>query len=626
MSSPSQAGQLPRLSKYEIVEELGHGGMATVYRARDLRLGREVAIKIIHKHLRESTEVARRFEAEARAVAKLRHPNIVEVYDVSGPEEPEQYIVVELLRGTTLRRILAGQRNMPPEVAAAIGIELGSALAHAHSAGVIHRDLKPENVLIETDGDVRIKLADFGIAKVLDAQGVTSTGQVLGSPAHMAPEQIEGGEVDGRADVFGLGVLLYECMVGHLPFEGSNPAQVLRRVLEGSFAAADRERPLVGARWGRILARALAKDAADRYASADLLVAALRDELSSLKMSDPRVELRTFFADEQAYIGAQPERLFPVLVARAEQARRGGKHHEAAADLNRALAYRPQDPTLLRLIGRLGRRRVFRWVALAAAGSLAAAFAVTAVGLAVKRGVAAKASVVRVVPAAEVAIGVAPSLERGVPGQAAATRAVVAAPAGASAPASSGAALTGSPSSSASLGAPGSSAAGRPKHVVAPGPPALPALRDVSFEVLPKGALVSIDGEEPEQLFTKVKKLTVGVHTFEAHVKDSKCCEPLHRVEEIKADDGSLVPQQVSLSLEYRDAAVWAPAAPPGAELRCPMLDVAGPAGQKFSIHMLRLVEQDIACNLRVPGGRSQLSSVTVRAGELAEVPWSAAK
>ena len=132
-------------------------------------------------------------------------------------------------------------------------------------------------------------------------QGVTSTGQVLGSPAHMAPEQIEGGEVDARADVFGLGVLLYECMVGHLPFEGKNPAQVLRRVLEGSFAAPDREMPSVGGRWSKILSRALAKDAADRYPSANDMLAALRQELDAVGFDDPEEELRAFFADPEGY-------------------------------------------------------------------------------------------------------------------------------------------------------------------------------------------------------------------------------------------------------------------------------------------------------------------------------------
>src|SRR4029077_8292094 len=132
------------------------------------------------------------------------------------------------------------------------------------------------------DERVVIKITDFGIAKILDAQGVTSTGQVLGSPAHMAPEQIEGGEVDARTDVFALGVLMYECLVGHLPFEGKNPAQVLRRVLEGSYAAADRERATVGGRWSRIVARALARDPGERTGSAAQLGEEIRAELEIL--------------------------------------------------------------------------------------------------------------------------------------------------------------------------------------------------------------------------------------------------------------------------------------------------------------------------------------------------------
>jgi len=254
--------------------------MATVYRARDRRLAREVAVKIIHRHLRENQEVARRFVSEARAVAKLRHPNIVEVYDVSDAGDDERYLVVELVRGTTLRKLIASHEYLPPEIAAIIGVEIAAAVDHAHGLGVIHRDIKPENVLVATpvpggaderasDSDVPlIKITDFGIAKLLDAQGVTSTGQVLGSPAHMAPEQIEGGDVSARADVFGLGVLLYEALVGRLPFDGKNPAQVLRRVLEGTFTPPDKARPTVGARLSAIVSKALAHDVADRYASA----------------------------------------------------------------------------------------------------------------------------------------------------------------------------------------------------------------------------------------------------------------------------------------------------------------------------------------------------------------------
>src|SRR6185295_4663366 len=207
---------------------------------------------------------------------------------------------------------------------------------------------------------VRVKLTDFGIAKLLDAQGVTSTGQVLGSPAHMAPEQIEGGDVNARADVFGLGVLLYECMVGHLPFEGKNPAQVLRRVLEGAYAPADRERPSVGSKWAKILAKALAKEAADRFASADDLILALEAELQSLGFGDSAAELHAFFADPDGYRGAHKSRVVGALTRRGEQARKAGDRHGAAADFNRAVAYAPQDAQLLRLVSRLQRGRTTR--------------------------------------------------------------------------------------------------------------------------------------------------------------------------------------------------------------------------------------------------------------------------
>jgi len=610
MSSLTQAGHLPQLAKYEIVEEVGHGGMATVYRARDRRLDRDVAVKIIHKHLRESPEVAARFEAEARAVAKLRHPNIVEVYDVSERDDPEKYLVQELLRGTTLRRILTEVPEMPPEVAAAIGVELGSALAHAHAAGVIHRDLKPENVLIEIDREVRIKLTDFGIAKVLDAQGVTSTGQVLGSPAHMAPEQIEGGEVDARADVFGLGVLLYECMVGHLPFEGKNPAQVLRRVLDGSFAPADRERPAVGARWAAILGRALAKEAEHRYPSADALVAALREELAGLKIVEPVTELSAFFADREGYSKEHGDRLVPILIQRGEQARRAGSLRDAAADYNRALAYRPQDPALLRLIGRLGRRRLAR----RAVGAVAVGLGVAVTGMAVAAGLAARRHAPPPVRPAQATIPSVPAQPALVPAAASENPAI-------------GSIVLPAPAATGNLAGHLRQVERRPQHLAPPAPsaqaPGAAAQRDVKFEVMPKGALVSIDGAAAEELFMKVKRLNVGVHVFEAHVPDSKCCEPVRREEEIKSDDGAGTAQQVSLSLRFRDALVSAPDAPAGAQLSCPILGISGPASGKFPVHMSTF-EQDISCTLDVRGALSQRSSVTLRAGELITVNWSA--
>jgi serine/threonine protein kinase len=380
VEAAARSERLPRLVKYDVLEEIGHGGMATVYRARDRRLGREVAVKVIHPHLRDSSEVVSRFNAEARAVAKLRHPNIVEIFDVSEADEPEQYLVAELVRGTTLRKLLQKHGALPPEVAAAIALEILGALAHAHASGVVHRDIKPENVLIEqpmaaVDGcghelpdeagerraddqrRVVVKLTDFGIAKLLDAQGVTSTGQVLGSPAHMAPEQIEGGDVDGRADVFGTGVLLYESMVGHLPFEGNNPAQVLRRVLDGVYPEAYAERPTVGARWSKVLDRALARLPADRFDDANTMRDGIAAELERLGVASSRRELETWLDEPDVYAGAHGPRMIDKLCALADAARKRGEVLSAASDYNRALAHAPHDPRLLRIVAGMNRAR-----------------------------------------------------------------------------------------------------------------------------------------------------------------------------------------------------------------------------------------------------------------------------
>jgi serine/threonine-protein kinase len=337
----------------------------------DKRLGREVAVKLIHPHLRDSREVVARFNTEAKAVAKLHHPNIVEVFDVSEADEVDQYLVVELIRGTTLRKILQARGAMPPEVAAALALDLLGAIAQAHASGVIHRDIKPENVLIEHrpaavssegraspepgENRVVVKLTDFGIAKLLDAQGVTSTGQVLGSPAHMAPEQIEGGDVDGRADVFGLGVLLYECMVGHLPFEGNNPAQVLRRVLDGQYPEAQREKPAVGSRWSAILDRALAHLPKDRFSDAGAMRAAILAELQRVGVSSARQELEAWFDEPEAYEARFRPRMVETLCALGAEARKNHRPLDAAADWNRALANAPDDPKLLRLVAGMNR-------------------------------------------------------------------------------------------------------------------------------------------------------------------------------------------------------------------------------------------------------------------------------
>jgi eukaryotic-like serine/threonine-protein kinase len=506
-----------------VLEEIGHGGMATVYRARDRRLGREVAVKIIHRHLRENREVAQRFESEARAVAKLKHPNIVEVYDVSDAHEDERFLVVELVRGSTLRRLLAENVFLPPEIAAALGIEMAEALEHAHQLGVIHRDVKPENVLVADphinvappDRDpVDVKITDFGIAKLLDAQGVTSTGQVLGSPAHMAPEQIEGGDVTARADVFGLGVMLYEAMVGRLPFDGKNPAQVLRRVLDGQFTPADRARATIGTSYAEALSRALAHDANDRYASAAEFAAALRSELTALGIVEPRRELHAFLLDPTAYRAQHESMLITRLTERGRKAGAQGNVQLAAACYNRALAYRPDDRELIASVTRLVRRERLR------KGARRGAIAVASVAI----GVTALAGAARLVPrpqadASETLPQAAPSNLGSAAARPSATPSVTVAVSAAPSATVRRLRVGERPSPRPSAEPDSRPDEGTEPKVEGEGPGRVRILVDG-----PQSAIVRIDGSETAW-FGKIQELSAGTHSFEFVPPDDRCCK-----------------------------------------------------------------------------------------------------
>src|SRR5512134_178760 len=224
------------LGRYELLEQVGSGGMAVVYRGRDTALDREVAVKLLHPHLANSSESRARFAREARAVARLAHPGILEIYDYAGEAAVESYLVTEFVRSPTLRAFAQEVGFGFPEVGALVGRALADALVHAHSAGVIHRDLKPENVLVQPGERPVLKLADFGIARILASdERMTMTGALVGSPHHMAPEIVEGREADARSDVFSLGTLLYWLSTAKLPFAAPNPTAILRRVLEADF-------------------------------------------------------------------------------------------------------------------------------------------------------------------------------------------------------------------------------------------------------------------------------------------------------------------------------------------------------------------------------------------------------
>src|SRR4051794_41012720 len=241
--------------------------MAVVWRGWDTQLRRTVAVKVLHAHLHSREEIRKRFDREAHAVARLHHPFILDVYDFSGPQADPSYLVTEFIRGTTLRAFADEHAFDPPELALVCLLPIAEALQHAHAAGVVHRDVKPENVMVREDGVV--KLTDFGIAALLEPdEKFTVTGSILGSPAHLAPETIEGKPADPRSDLFSFGTILYWLSCGKLPFQATSPAALLRNILEGKRLDPRLVRPSVSDAQARIIARCLETDPARRYQSA----------------------------------------------------------------------------------------------------------------------------------------------------------------------------------------------------------------------------------------------------------------------------------------------------------------------------------------------------------------------
>ncbi len=259
-----------QIGKYRIIEEVGRGGMAVVFKAHDPTLDRIVALKLLHPHLSEELQAKERIQSEARAVARLQHPLIPEVYDYSGSDSEHTYIVTEFVPGVTLARFCKEHVFGLSESGLLVFHRLLIALGHAHAAGIIHRDLKPENIMITPTGE--LKLMDFGIARIIENPKMTSTGQILGSPAFMAPELVRGEEAGKPADIFALGILLYQLTVGELPFSGNNPHAVLVKIAETDYPDPEARKPDIGAPVARIIRRCLEKYPEDRPESTEDLL------------------------------------------------------------------------------------------------------------------------------------------------------------------------------------------------------------------------------------------------------------------------------------------------------------------------------------------------------------------
>jgi eukaryotic-like serine/threonine-protein kinase len=253
--------------RYEVTHLIARGGMAQVYRALDTRLGRHVALKVLFPELSVDRTFVERFRREAQAAANLSHPNIVAVYDW-GEDEGTYFIVMELITGTSLATALRAEKTMPATRAATIAAQVATALSYAHRHGVVHRDIKPGNVLITDDGQV--KVTDFGIAQAISTEeGLTMAGSVMGTAAYFSPEQAEGAVVDGRSDLYSLGVVLYEMLAGRTPFVGDSPVAVASMHVRNPPPKLRDLSPAVPEALERVTMHALAKSPDDRYQSAE---------------------------------------------------------------------------------------------------------------------------------------------------------------------------------------------------------------------------------------------------------------------------------------------------------------------------------------------------------------------
>ena len=263
------------IGHYQIIEHLGRGGMAEVYKAYQPALDRHVAVKILHPFVADDETFLARFEREARAVAALRHANIVRVYDF-GHEDSTYYMVMEYVDGQTLKQRLnkfrADGQTMSPAETTKLITQVARALQHAHRRGLIHRDIKPANILLTSRGDA--VLSDFGIARMVESTRYTMTG-IVGTPDYMSPEQGQGHEVDLRTDIYSLGIVLYECLTGRPPFTADTPLAVIFKHVQDPLPLPRGINPNISEAMERVVLKSLAKDPTDRFESAQEIAYAL---------------------------------------------------------------------------------------------------------------------------------------------------------------------------------------------------------------------------------------------------------------------------------------------------------------------------------------------------------------
>jgi serine/threonine protein kinase len=330
---------LKEIGKYVIEKELGKGGMATVYLALHKDLGRQVALKIMHPHLACEEESRRRFELEAKAVAKLEHTNVVQIYDF-GSHNDLFYIAMELVQGLDVEKLIKANGALPSEIAAVIVSGVAGGLASAHKNGIIHRDVKPANFIVKADGVV--KLSDFGIVKMDGSASMTKSDSIVGTPYYIAPEQIEGSKASASSDIYALGVSMYYMLTGKYPYKSETLPLVLAAIAKGNYMPIREALPSISTEMIAIVEKMMHKDPQKRYTDSQQIVQDLNSFLYKRQVSADPLIVVNYFADPAGFSKTLRESGIRVRFTRARSYAEKGMVLEAFQELESILQ---EDPT-----------------------------------------------------------------------------------------------------------------------------------------------------------------------------------------------------------------------------------------------------------------------------------------
>jgi eukaryotic-like serine/threonine-protein kinase len=309
---------LERIGNCEILEEIGSGGMATVYRAVQNPLGRTIAVKALKPSIAVDSQFAKRFEREAHFMATLQHENILHVHDFL-KQDGSMFIVMEYVRGIDLFDLLEKRSRLPADVAAIITLQVARALDYAHFRGIVHRDVKPANIMISRQGEV--KLMDFGIARDDTMRDLTETGTGLGTPSYMSPEQILGDKLDFRSDLFSLGIVLYQMLTGQKPFVEDDSFTVMQKIRLDRYVAPRKLNPEVPRQLEHIMARCMEKMPQNRYGSTQALIDDLVEFLSTCVSINHNARLVMFLREVSVISDAEADEILEAAGSRAAKKR-----------------------------------------------------------------------------------------------------------------------------------------------------------------------------------------------------------------------------------------------------------------------------------------------------------------